>query len=74
MNSDAAEAEELRNASLETFGETRDRLSEDKKDHVVTKKGRKSAVGSETIVYLREKTENETSKRGDWYQKSRIRG
>ena len=60
MDSDAVEAEEFRNTSLETFGEMTNRLSEDKEDHVVRKKGRKSALGSETIAYLREKTENET--------------
>ena len=54
MENETAEAEELRQASLESFGETQKKKSLDEDEETVDKR-RKRSTGSETITYLREK-------------------
>ena len=58
INNEIELAQELLNASLETFGETRKRLSSDD-DSISPNQRKKPKTASETISYLREKNENE---------------
>ena len=56
---DTEVAEEFGNASLETFGETKRRLSVETGDDFTSPKQKIRRSGSETFSYLREKNQQE---------------
>ena len=62
-NKDTEIAEEFRNVSLETFGETKRRLSVETGDDFTSPKQKKRRSGSETFSYLREKNDQELALR-----------
>ena len=62
-NKDTEIAEEFRNVSLETFGETKRRLLVETGDDFTSPKQKKRRSGSETFSYLREKNDQELALR-----------
>ena len=62
-NKDTEIAEEFRKASLETFGERKQRLSVETGDDFTSPKQKKRRSSSKTLSYLREKNEQELAVR-----------
>ena len=62
-NKDSEITEKFRNASLETFWETKQRLSVEKTDDFTSPKQKKRRYSSETFSYLEEKNEQELAVR-----------